>query len=381
MVAFWRKACAWKKSDAQEYFLEPNTISVVYLETSLEVRDGHELYLDAIRGLPGVELTIVDAGKSSSSNRSLFSGGKPKYSVIVLSTPYPEHYSEEALRLIEGGHTLYLGYAPLWSNDKRLHFELEIYKKITVLVCHSEYQARGYLDAGCLDSQILRVGDPRMKLLADAENTSVIKERDYALLWTPHWTQDWYGYLAGYSTWVWASRVVKDYANAHPLEKVLVRPHPMVFGMIADRVSRGLIEESPFAQARKDWDELLSLANVSVSKGTTMLEDLANSSIVVSDYSSVAMYAESAHTRLAVTRNVLGPPISSLGRDVLANAPLLETPKQLESWISTLGTSQDSGHAPSISNSSVYWEADVLPPEFSQSVEALIRSLSRGPSS
>ncbi|MBK5238072.1 MAG: hypothetical protein JJE28_03055, partial [Actinomycetales bacterium] len=207
------------------------------------------------------------------------------------------------------------------------------------------------------------------------------REREYALLWTPHWTQDWYGYLAGYSTWVWASRVVNNYAKRNPLEKVLVRPHPMVFSMIADRASRGLIEESPFAQARNEWNELLSLPNVSVSQGTSMLEDLANSRTAVSDYSSVAMYADSANTRLAVTRNVLGPPISTLGRDVLASAPLLETPEQLEEWLSTLANPQASGRAQSVSTSSVYWEADVLPPEFSQSVEDLIHALSEESSS
>jgi len=378
MASFWRKASASKKEDAQGHNTHSNAVSVVYLETSREVREGHELYLAAIRRVPGVELTVFDAGKSPSSKVSLFSRGRPKYSVIVLSTPYPEHYSREALRAIAEGNTLYLGYAPLWSNDRRLHFELEIYKTISSLVCHSEYQARGYLEAGCLESQIVRVGDPRMKFLHDAESMSPRRERDYTLLWTPHWTQDWYGYLAGYSTWVWASRVINEYAKTHPLERVLVRPHPMVFAMIADRASRGIIAESPFAQARTEWDELLSLPNVTISQGTSMLEDLANSRNAVSDYSSVAMYAESAHTRLAVTRNVVGPPISALGHDVLASAPLLETPEQLQDWIASLATPLDSGSPSSISNSAVYWEADALPPEFHESVEDLIYAVSQG---
>lgn len=102
--------------------------------------------------------------------------------------------------------------------------------------------------------------------------------------------------------------------------------------MIADRKMRGLLEGSPFDLAAKSYAELQGLENVRMSN-SSLVEDLTDARIIVSDYSSAAIYGVKSFANVVVTFNEFGPPISPLCQLELAATSQISTKELLENWL------------------------------------------------
>lgn len=312
-------------------------LSIAYLKTGEVVARGHTPYLEALSKITGRPLQMVDARPTAEArvNRRNHSVSQLNgVDVLVLSLPYTEMYDPFIWTRVSKTPTIYLGYAPLWSYDIRLHFQLPIYETLQALVVHSQYNLRGYLDQGLKRDRIFHMGDPHARNLYDAVSCSDSVGRVIDLLWTPHWTQDWYGYPYGYSTWVWAVHSVLAYAREHSNRQVLVRPHPFLQNTINERIMRGLIPESPFGEAVMSWQKLQKLPNVTISPSERPLtEELLSADVLVTDMSTTAMYGSLAGCRVAVTLNSEGPPVSPWSRKVLSEVHHVSDGSHLNEWL------------------------------------------------
>lgn len=246
--------------------------------------------------------------------------------------PYYNRYAEQALEMIKNFRSIYLGYAPVWSDHKRFDFEMEIYKDIDFLVCHSSYQRDGYIKAGCSPDQLIDMPDPRVQALKKLGN-SRNPDKKFDLLWTPHWTQRWYGYPEGYSTWSWATPAILEFALKFPKSRILLRPHPNIFITIDEEVIRGLLPDSPFGKALEAWHKLLELPNVTLSSDTDLVQDILSSRLLVSDYSSSAVFGPFADIPVLITANAGGPPVSDLAKNVLREVQKAQNLTELNTWL------------------------------------------------
>lgn len=316
----------------------PSKPRVVYLASNLEVLEGHDPYLRALRDSGFFEVHIVwgeNQNSDSPSDENILEKSNQSNTLVILSVPYLEKYSEKIQKKLPNFKVVYLGYAPLWSSDRRLHFELDVYSTLSRIFCHSRYELEGFANAGCEKDRLVLIDDKRETLIRKKAFEKADVENVVSLLWTPHWTQDWYGYPFGYSTWLWSTDIILRWAKAHPTKKVILRPHPFFPNMIADRKMRGLLEGSPFDLAAKSYAELQGLENVQMSN-SSLVDDLTDASIIVSDFSSAAIYGVKTSANVVVTFNDYGPPVSPLCRLELGATPQFSTKEGLENWLEEL---------------------------------------------
>ena len=239
----------------------------------------------------------------------------------IFSVPYLESYSRTNL-LESNTRKIYCGYAPLWSYDTRLHFELDAYKVMDYLFTTSSNADDGYVRSGVSSPNLISIKDPTLAYL----NKSCPKSVD--LLWTPHWTQSWYGFPNGYSSFIWATSAIFDYASKNPKKSVVIRAHPYLSTVISDFKMRGLIPESPYGLAIADWERLLALPNVNNSSNT-IYDDIINAKRIISDPSTVMIYAAYAGVNAAICYSEGSPPLSSLGSLALQSSFKIENSKDL----------------------------------------------------
>ncbi len=248
----------------------------------------------------------------------------------IFSVPYLESYSHTNL-LKSNTRKIYCGYAPLWSYDTRLHFELDVYKAMDYLFTTSSNADDGYVRSGVSSLNLISILDPTLAYL----NKSSPKSVD--LLWTPHWTQSWYGFPNGYSSFIWATSAIFEYASKNPEKSVVIRAHPYLSTVISDFKMRGLIPESPYGLAIADWERLLALPNVNNSSNT-IYDDILKAKRVITDPSTIMIYAAYAGANSAICYSEGSPPLSSLGSLALQTSFKIENSNDLTNY---LNSSQD----------------------------------------
>ena len=311
-----------------------------YLASSQLVLDGHQPLIDAInRGGFMRKFVVADLRKDSdvrldlskfASQVEVLNGEQYAVQLAsnhtqIFSVPYLEHYSHPNL-LESNTRKIYCGYAPLWSYDTRLQFELDVYKAMDYLFTTSSNADLGYSNSGIPINKLIRIKDPN---LAHLKKTST---KTVDLLWTPHWTQSWYGFPNGYSSFIWVTSAIFDYASKNPEKSVVIRPHPFLSTVISDFKMRGLIPESPYGLAIADWERLLALPNVNYSSNT-IYDDILSAKVIVTDPSTVMIYAAYSGANFAICYTENSPPLSSLGNLALQSSYKIENSDVLTNYL------------------------------------------------
>jgi hypothetical protein len=311
-------------------------MNIYYLATSQQVLEGHQSLIEAFTKDKLIDnFFIADLRKNTdialdlsqfAVNIQVINADQyllqfPTRHTQIYSVPYLEMYSHS--NLLESNATkIYCGYAPLWSFDTRLHFELDIYKAMDYLFTTSNNVDDGYVRSGVPSHKLIRIKEPTLDRLNRPANKSV------DLLWTPHWTQSWYGFPNGYSSFIWATGAIFNYANMNPEKSVVIRAHPFLSTVISDFKMRGLIPESPYGLAIADWERLLALPNVSNSSNT-ICDDILKAKLIITDPSTIMIYAAYAGANSAVCYTENSPPLSSLGNLALQSSFKIENSSDL----------------------------------------------------
>ncbi len=287
------------------------------------------------------EVFVVDSSPSQNLTSNLTESDKKKayhflsweeflkiplsfFKDIFFSTPYLELYHAINLENFKTLNKIYLGYSILWSSDERLHFELDFFKEMDFLVYTSSNQLKGYLANQIPENRLIPGTDPMVFALSQLDGARIPTR--YFMLWTPHWTTEWYGFTPGYSTFFTFSTSIYVFAKNNPKLKFLIRPHSFLEHTIQNQVQKGLIKNSPQAIAIEAWNNLLNLKNVNLSKSQTMQEDLVSSFLIVSDYSSTAMYTKLFTSNLLILKNSPPPPVSVLSEKLFKKTLKVTSP-------------------------------------------------------
>jgi hypothetical protein len=320
-------------------------VKTFYLASSQLVLDGHQPLIDAInKGSFLRKFFVADLRKDKdvpldlskfTSQVEVLNEGQYVVQLAsnhtqIFSVPYLEHYSHPDL-LESNARKIYCGYAPVWSYDTRLHFELEFYKAMDYLFTTSSNADDGFVRSGVSSIKLVRIKDPTLAYLTESSTKSV------DLLWTPHWTQSWFGFPNGYSSFIWATSAILEYASNNPDKSVVIRAHPFLSRVISDFKMRGLIPESPYGLAIADWERLLALPNVNNSSNT-IYGDILKAKLIITDPSTIMIYAAYAGANSAICYSESSPPLSSLGSLALQSSFKIENSDDL---INHLNNSQD----------------------------------------
>lgn len=314
-------------------------MKLFYLITSQQVLSGHEFYLSQVLGFFGhdsisfADLRVdvsapLEFPESLSGIEVLECSEYRTYNQTeehfqIYSLPYLEKYSISDL-LDSPSKKIYFGYAPLWSYDPRLHFQLDFYKAMDFIFTTSVNADLGYSSSGISHNSIIKVVDPNITQLMSR------KKCGQNFLWTPHWTQTWYGYPKGYSSFIWSVHEVLAKATNDPHKTFILRPHPFLNDVILDMKMRGLLPESPFALAVAAWDKLNLLPNVEESK-SSLVHDICKSDVILTDPSTVMIYMNFSESVSYTCYAAETPPLSSLGEIALESSPHFGDAKSLRS--------------------------------------------------
>ena len=230
--------------------------------------------------------------------------------VVIYTKPYISHYSKfwQKKHLSKN---VYFAYAPAWAYHSNSLFECDFFSIIDYVFATSDYDYEGYSNFCAKPKKIIKIEDPRIFEGNEKIQSSSIESK-FDLLWSPHWLTDWYGWPKGYSTWLSTVSLVKIYAETNLSKRICIRPHPMVPLMIESISAKGFYATSPFAQALSDWQKLSKLENVFFSNDT-LVNDIILSKRMLTDFSSVALYAAEFKKEIGLCFHADGPPVSVVG--------------------------------------------------------------------
>lgn len=233
------------------------------------------------------------------------------FDLVLFTDPYVKENQMNHLMEIPNLKKGFINYAPLWSYDPILHFQLAFYKEMDLILCYSDYEVKNFHLNGIEIEKLKLVPD----LVKSHISLSVISaqiSRKYFLLWTPHWTDYWYGYPFGYGGWYLYVGILYRFALKNSNLLFLVRPHPFFEKTLADYRQEGIIDKSPIGRGLTFWDKFIELDNVTMSE-SSLEYDLLSAKYLVTDPSTPMVYADAAKIKTAVFRFKGSPPLSEIG--------------------------------------------------------------------
>jgi hypothetical protein len=237
--------------------------------------------------------------------------GSIKFDLVLFTEPYVEEYKMKFLLETPNLKKVFINYAPLWSFDNRLHFQLAFYKEMDLILCYSEYEMKNFSLNGIAIEKLQFVPDI-IKSHISKSAISAQNPRKYFMLWTPHWTDYWYGYPFGYGGWYLYIGILYRFAKRNSNFLFLVRPHPYFVNKLDEYKQRGVINESPIGRGLHLWNQFIELNNVFMSDSSLEL-DLLSAKYLLTDPSTPMVYADAAKIRTAVFRFRGSPPLSEIG--------------------------------------------------------------------
>jgi hypothetical protein len=275
---------------------------------------------EAIRSFTSSQAPVIRISNSSALRRRI---RRTPPAAIWIQTPYPEHYPDWFWDASKG-ISCYAGYGLTLSTWTAGLYGLETYRSCAAILAESATVRDNYIDNGVLADRVILCGNPLLfelrRRMGDAPPTP------FAVLWAPHWTEDWFG-QRGYSRWRETVHPLLIWACDHPDSRILLRPHPLLPDGIA-----ALPDSDEDAAA---YRRLVALPNTTVSAGP-LLDDILASAALITDGVSIIAYWSSTGRPLGITRDSESPPFNATGEALCAAAEILPTPGAVASWLSVL---------------------------------------------
>lgn len=258
--------------------------------------------------------------------------------VILLQSPYPEHYPAWLLDIMMETASMYAGYGIPLSNWSTGHFETPLIHSTKYLIAGSRYEESGYIGAN-KDAVVLLAGNPllwRIRHINSMQDDKQAATRD--LLWAPHWTTSWFG-SRGFARFDRAVGPIKEWAEENPARTVTVRPHPLLQSALDTRhdkiyhpTASQLDDLLQSAQTLEEWNELLLLPNVLLSRNS-FVHDVTTHKALITDGISIIAYFSATGKPICVYFDEQSPRFNDHGMQLLDCVDVVDSAHSLREWL------------------------------------------------
>jgi hypothetical protein len=263
--------------------------------------------------------------------------------MLVLQSPYPEHYPVWLLDSSTKINFAYAGYALPLINWENGHFQTQIIKRSKYLLAANKYEYNGYRKNVGREAEVHIVGNSilyeiRKKIREDRVNDS----EKTTTLWAPHWSKTWFEARSGFSRFELILPSMLQFFSERSDQNLIFRPHPILREALFNTSQSSISRESQFIvdrmnifQFREELERLLSLPNVKLSQ-SSMLGDVMTSHQLVTDGVSMISYWASTGKPMCIVMDDLTPKFNNIGKKLTKKIKKAATPKQLNEWLSNV---------------------------------------------
>jgi len=257
-----------------------------------------------------------------------------QYAAIHMPDPYQDSGGHEMLNpwryLTRKSHLSYSGYG---LNIVEVPPEqiYAFYKRCRYLMTANQADREILISMGCNKKDVRWTGDPLLwKLKMEIADLDYRADNllNHTLLWAPHWSQSWWESHTGFSTFHETIHVMVKIADEFPQLKIVLRPHPILRDSLEKLDKRVTIDVSTF----EAWGQLISKPNVSLSN-QSMLNDVKESSLLITDGISIIGYAAAIGIPIFLTRKVNSPKFSTYGQMLAEHFPESDNELYLQQWL------------------------------------------------
>lgn len=267
--------------------------------------------------------------------------------LVLLPTPYlGEQYAPWVRAVVERSVTAYFGYGlPGICDWPEGEVGLASFRKIGFIGASSPDEAAAFVADGLPEDRVVWTGNP---LLHDVlQVPPPAPERPPVLLWAPHWSRRWVHGEPGFSNWPQSVLDLQEVLRWEPSARVVVRPHPLLPFAGRGRPPAYASEHWPageFGSSFAGLHEVLSHPGVTLSR-RSLIEDLADSTHVLTDGISLIGYALAAGRTVRVVRRPDSPVLGPSGTRLLGVARAIATGEETRTWLHEVLAGRDDGSA------------------------------------
>lgn len=261
---------------------------------------------------------------------------KEKSTLLVVQSPYEEHYPEWFWPSTAESKSAYFGYGISMSSWTNGHYKLEVFNKLNFIACNNPFEFVGMLRH-----------HPKSAITARDELLSSIHKdaRKYHVsnsetLWAPHWSQEWFEKTKGYSRFLESIDVVTEYLQNNPNRSITFRPHPILAQAIGEMIrgvdsrSREVISVRVRIEPRKaEIERLYSLQNFTVST-SSLRDDILSHIRLLTDGISIIGYWSITGKEIAIMRDSESPDLNTLGKVLVFFLKKINSENELKNWLS-----------------------------------------------
>ena len=261
--------------------------------------------------------------------------------MLVLQSPYPEHYPNWLIDLSSRINFAYAGYAlPLidWNYG---HFQTPIIKESKFLLAASKQELNGYKKNARRDAEVHLVGNSVMfeiRRRLHTKKSNQLEKR--TTLWAPHWSHSWYESKTGFSRFELVLPSVLQFFSRHKDQNLVFRPHPILreilFTPMPDLASREALstkERMNFLESASTLQELLSLKNVTLSENN-LIDDVFIADQLITDGVSIISYWATTAKPMCIVMDDLTPELNKAGKSLVRKVHKVDNSEGLNKFLS-----------------------------------------------
>jgi hypothetical protein len=265
-------------------------------------------------------------------------------SSVFLQSTYSEHYPAWFLEASDECNFAFAGYGISLSNYVDGQFRTPLIQSSKYLLASSNYDIKGYKENLSTNSQIVLTGNPLMyeiRKSLDIQNTAD-RPVGLRLLWAPHWSKFWLEGRKGFARWQITLEPILEFARNHPDIEVVVRPHPILEEALISQLKQTSKEVNRESQVSIDvefdslyllqFQNLLSLKNVSLSH-SSLKEDVLNSSHLVTDGVSIIAYWATTGKPILIVNDSESPLFNEDGIRLMKEIEVASNPQEILTWL------------------------------------------------
>lgn len=244
--------------------------------------------------------------------------------MLVLQSPYPEHYPNWLMDLSSKINFAYAGYALPLIDWEYGHFQTPIIKEAKFLLAASKQELKGYKKNARRDAEVHLVGNSIMfEVRRRIKSRKPNQLHNKTTLWAPHWSHSWLESNSGFSRFELALPSILQFFSQHKDQNLIFRPHPILreilFTTTPDLASReGLStkERMNFSQSVLTLQKLLSLRNVILSENN-LISDILDADQLITDGVSIISYWATTSKPMCIVMDDLTPQLNKAGKSLV----------------------------------------------------------------
>lgn len=261
--------------------------------------------------------------------------------MLVLQSPYSEHYPVWLMDLSSIIHFAYAGYAlPLIDWDYG-HFQTRVIKESQFLLAASKRELNGYKTNAKSGAEVYLVGNSVMfEIRRRLQARKFNQKETRTTLWAPHWSHSWFESKTGFSRFELVLPTILQFFSHHKDQNLIFRPHPILretlFSNTLNLASREALSTQKrmnFLESTSTLQKLLSLANVTLSENS-LIDDVLIADQLITDGVSIISYWATTTKPLCIVMDDQTPKLNNAGKSLVRGIHKVDNTEGLIKFIS-----------------------------------------------